>query len=274
MSKILRSSLFLILMSQFAFAQVIHVDYGEGLIIKMNEAYVMDINDDGSNDFFINEYHNELGFTPIEGAGCFTTDSQNDKTGWGAYQLSLHQEGDLLSMRFENLDFYFEDGRGSLHSEAYGSAKNWNHDEEQYIGFAAIIPEGVMNGWMKVKMDLNYNTLIVKEYAYQEIQNHFEGSIVVGDRGLVAVNDLDNVLQEINISPNPVSDFLRINFDYSGKDKLNISILNSAGQFIESEIYTQKQQYIFDTTDWTAGLYLINFSTPNGVHTEKVFVKN
>lgn len=258
--------------SHLGYTQIIHVDYGSGLIIEMNENYSMDIDADGGVDFYINQYNNELAFTPIKAAGCFTSDYENDLTPWGANELSVHEKGDIISITEANMDSYIDEGRAGIFSVANGYARDWNDNEDQYIGFAVLIKEGVMNGWMRAKIDQDLNAIVIYEYAYQDIQDYFEGSIVVGDMGeqLVSAYDLKDVLNDIVIRSGENS--LQIDYKYSGKENLQSSVLNFNGQVVLKQNSNGHPNQTFDTTNWTSGMYLVNFSTPNGIHTEKVFI--
>jgi len=275
MFKSIVSLLLFSLFVQIGYTQITHVDYGDGLYIEMNENYSMDINDDGTVDFYINEYNNELGFTPIKAAGCFTSDYKNDLTPWGAYELSVHEIGESLSISEANMEDYIDEGRAGIFSEANGLARDWNHDEEQYIGFAVLVKEGLMNGWMRVKLDLDINAVVVLEYAYEDIQDYFEGGIKVGDTGeqSVNVNDLEGVLDAVIISPNPVQDLFQIRYTYTSKERLQINILDNLGKTIQTKYALGGQSsHTFDTSDWTTGTYFISLSTSKGVKTERVFV--
>lgn len=256
-----------------AFSQITHKDFGEGLVIELNANYQMDIDEDGSTDFFINQFPNELGFTPIFAVGCFASPSESSYTPFNSRELQIFEEGEIIQMTGMNMYDYIDDERGSIYHNTNGFADNWEHMQEHYVGVAVFNSQSqVLNAWMKVAVDTEANTLIIKELAYQ---NYFEiglGSIVAGDVGSVAVKNLDQVLDEVVISPNPVIDNLQLSFDYAGDEPLQISILDNTGKLITSQTANGSVNYSFNTADWTSGLYFVNFSTSTGVRSEKIFV--
>lgn len=258
-----------------AFSQIIYKDYGNGLVIGMNENYSMDIDDDGVEDFYINQWSNELGFVPIFGKGCFSSPTETSYTNFGSRELQLHEEGEIIQITGINMYDYIDDDRGSAYSETGGLAENWVNNEDRYIGFAVFRSSGdfgVANGWMRVSIDTEAKTLTLKEMAYQDYTPLDEGFIETGNRGTVAIKNLDEVLNEVVISPNPVRDIMQLDFKYTGEEKLQISILDNTGKLVTNQTANGSNNYIFDTTAWTPGLYFVNFATANGVRSEKIFV--
>lgn len=261
------------------YAQAInHIDYGEeGLVIGINENYAMDIDDDGVVDFYINAWEDELGFSPIFAIGCFASESYYEYTNWGSKVLQVFNEGDILRIDDSNMYDYLDDGRGSAYQSAGGgeTAEGWVNGVANYIGFAVFTTGefSVTNGWMKVKMDTENEELIILEYAYHDfVPDIGEGSITVGDRGIVNVQDLDNVLSSVSVTPNPAHDLFSINYTYQGKADINISIFDNVGKEVLRTSGNGLSSLVFDSSNWTSGLYYVNFNTTNGVHTERIMI--
>lgn len=80
------------------------------------------------------------------------------------------------------------------------------------------------------------------------------------------VNELADF--KIEIFPNPVKDYFQINI--SNLD--NITILNSLGQSIHSEIKMTSNMATVDCSEWNAGIYYISFEN-NGIRITKKIIK-
>lgn len=274
MIRIFTLSICCLFIVQLGTSQIKHIDYGEGLTIPMGSNYEMDINSDGTTDFYINSHTTGLGFTPIQLYGCFTSRFEGDTTTWGDMKLSIHEKGDLIKMTDTNMWDYIEYGIAGIYNNEAGLATGWTHNEPQFIGFGTFVGQSnVINGWMSLKVDVENKTIVLLEYAYQAAQPMNFGGIAVGSRGLTAVNDLNDVLYQVSVSPNPASDYLNVEFKYVGKDDMRIIVLDNTGRQILNRRGNNETQFTFDTSNWTEGLYLINFETAVGSQTEKVFVR-
>ena len=273
----MKRNLLLTLLSTFcftiAFSQITHKDFGEGMVVGLSENLPFDIDEDGEVDLYINQQPNELGFTPIFAKGCIASPTETSYTSFDAREIQIFEEGDVIQITSSNLYDYIDDDRGSLFHQGQGLANGWEHLQFQYIGIAVFNQDGdALNAWMKVAVDTEANTLIIKELAYENYLSVDEGHIVAGDTGSVSVENLDQVLNELVISPNPVVDILQLSFDYSGEEKLQISILDNTGRLITSQTANGSVKYTFNTANWTSGLYFVNFSSNSGVQSEKIFV--
>jgi len=280
MKKILLFS-FLILTSYSLTSQITHTDYGDGLVIKMDADYSMDIDDDGKVDFYVNKFTNELGFTPIFGKGCFTSPANWAHTSWNARELQLHEFGDVISISDSNMFDYIDDNRGAAFSATGGLAEGWAHLTDQYIGFAVFSNgfEIAMNGWMRVQIDIVENTLIIKEIAFNSLAPiGSNNTITAGQTSLVSsVPNLDKVLTSVSVGPNPSDAFTLINYDYKGNEALDIQVMNTEGKMIfRKSVQNTKTNasLTLNTAEWNAGLYLIQFRTVSGVQTERLIVNH
>lgn len=258
-----------------AFSQIIHTNFGSGYVIAMNQNQVIDVNGDGEADFYVNQHLDEIGFSPITGIGCFASPDVDAITNFGARQLKTFEKGEIIQINDINVYSYIDDERGSIANSDGDIDENWTHLEDKYIGVAVFSPSNftlVSNGWLRVAVDLNQKKLIIKEMAFQEFRDLDNGFIEAGDTGLSAVNNLDNVLSDVSIGPNPVRDQLDLNFDFSGKDQLQISILDQTGQLLFKQKANGSSQLRYDTSNWTPGMYFVNFNSAQGLRTEKILV--
>lgn len=260
--------------------QIHHVDFGEeGLVVEINEAYPMDIDSDGTIDFYINSWPDELGFTPVTEIGCFSSPSSNAQTSWGSRMLSIFDEGEVIGINFDNINDYIDDDRGSIHKNGVGLAAGWTNAVPHFIGLAVFNNDNgtVTNGWLKVKVDEDNSQLIILEYAYHDFVDFFyasEYNMVIGDNGLVNTENIIQLFSEISISPNPASDLISIDYNYQGKGDLNISIFDSVGKEVKRSSAHEQSSLVLDSSNWPEGVYFVNFNTSDGHHTERIMINH
>ena len=275
MQRILLIYVHLIFITSLTFGQITYKDFGEGLIIELNEAYSMDINDDGIVDFYINEHHNELGFTPIPTFGCFAITSDSSYTAFGARELQVFKVGEKIRWDYQSMDNYMENDRGSIFSESEGIVEGWENEVDQYLGFAVFTSgEIVSNGWMKVSVNTENKTLAVKELAFQNFKNfHDQPSLEIGKTSTEECSiALNSVLDRLLIRPNPIEDFIEFDLYYIGDEQLHFSIYNSAGKLMFRKTSRGYVSYSISTASWDNGQYFLNFKSINGVKTKKILV--
>ena len=274
---LLLSCLTLILALPSIAQSIKHVDYGsEGLIIGMEESYSMDIDNDEVIDFYLNTYPGELDFTPIFAIGCFASRSYSEVTPWGSGVVQIFEEGEVLRIDGDNMYDYIDEGRGTLYKSGIGLVEGWEDAKETYIGFAVFNWLGeVSNGWMKVKIDLENEKLIILEYAYHEFAAGIGiESIIVGDRGLVGIQNLDGVLSDIKLTPNPAQEVFEVNYHYQGQDKIQIIVYDQLGKEVTRSMGSNNDKNVFDASTWTEGVYFVSFKTTEGIHTERIMINH
>ena len=255
--------------------QITYKSFGDGWVIPVNSNIEVDLDEDGVIDFYINQHPDEIGFSPIFDAGCFSSPSGNAYTSFNARELTLFDEGDFIQMTPVNLFDYIDDDRGSGYSLNGGFANGWANQDDVYLGFAIVVNSGVRNGWMKASINTSNNSLIIKEWAYTEIEANYQGGITVGDKGeTTSVKRLDNI-NGVAISPNPANEKVQINFDYSGAENLSVIIQNNVGQEVyrnAADIPVGSTSLNITTSDWTNGVYFIRFETTTSIRTERLSV--
>ncbi len=255
-------------------SEIIHESFGDGWVIPMNANEAVDIDNDGSVDFYINGFQDELGFVPIFAVGCFSSPSELAYTSFSSRELQIHETGELVQLNELNLFDYIDDDRGSAYSLTGGLADGWVDGQDVYIGFAVIIvntPGHVRNGWLRTSVNTTTNELTIHEWAYSEVQENYDGGILVGDTGEVtSVKSLDNI-QDISISPNPATENVQVVFDYTGNENLSVVIQNSIGQVVYRDNSGSNILNVA-TDNWTNGIYFVRFETETGIHTERLSV--
>lgn len=254
--------------------QITYKSFGDGWAIPVNSNLEVDIDEDGIIDFYINKHPDEIGFSPVFAAGCFSSPAEYAYTSFSARELSLFEEGDLIKITPTNLFDYIDDDRGSGYSLNEGFAEGWEEQKDVYIGFA-IVSMNIRNGWMRVSVNTSENALIIKEWAYTDIELNYEGGILAGDKGETSsVKILDNIA-DVTISPNPANEKVQVNFDYTGNENLTVTIQNSVGKGVyrnDTNIPFGNTNLNITTSDWANGIYFIRFETATAIRTERLSI--
>ena len=259
-------------------AQIQYTDYGDGMVVPRNADESLDINGDGVVDFYINKPQNNLAFTPNSFLACIA--GTGGYTSWGTKEMRLFNEGDLIHLEGNGglpADLYMEEGTMSVINVAItdGLADGWIDKEDHYIGFA-ILNTGILDGWMKVSVDIEEETLTIKEIAYVESEYFGEigGGIHVGETGLTSsVSQIEEDLNNVLVSPNPARDFTNIRFDYTGTENLSVSVQNNIGQEIHRiKSVNLSSNFDINTSAWSQGTYFIRFETKDEFYMKKLSV--
>jgi hypothetical protein len=255
-------------------AQISYTDYGEnGLRVSLNENLAIDLDQDGNVDYYINSHPNELGFTPIFAVGCFASSSESDYTSFDARRLSVYSLGDTISLNGSNFFDYIDDDRGSIYHDDGVFADQWEDGVAQYIGFA-LVNGLTKDGWMRIAIDQEANELVIYEIAYKEqissTQNY--NGIVAGETGVSSVADLGVDLSGFSIGPNPVSDYLKLDFSYIGDTPLSVQIVDATGKLLYRSFSTFNSgdhTLEIQTSEWVSGMYFLQLKNEHGLNTHK-----
>ena len=267
-----------ILSIQLSNAQITYTDFGdEGWVIPINSNTAVDVDSDGITDFYVNGWDDELGVVPITFVGCFTSPGFI-LTDFGARELKQHEAGDVVALTTSNEFDYIDDNRGSAFRVGHGFAEGWEDMADYHVGFVVIINyTDVRHGWMKVAFDETNLTTIIKEMAYTEPTPYYSGQIVVGDKGATSTGDLNHVLNEVKIAPNPAIGYTQLEFNYTSNQDLTINIYNAAGQLvhpINNALNVGTNIIRVPLNNLAAGQFLVRFENKDGIHTEKIVVNN
>ena len=252
-------------------AQIEHIDYGDGWVIPMNANESLDINDDGIIDFYFNQEEGDLGITALEYQSCLL--GTGNYTSFGSLELKLVNPGELVQLYSPIEAFYIEDQDASVFTTSVenGLADGWIDQQDHYIGFA-LVGTVFKDGWIKLSIDIEGETLTIKEIAYRNAGNGSPG-IQVGqtDDVSTSINQLEGVLNNVSVNPNPASNFINLNFDYSGAKNLSLTVLNNIGQEMNRTALGDNRSgnLELNTSSWAQGIYFIRFETADGSYTKK-----
>jgi len=257
-------------------SQIVYTDYGDGLRIALNENMPMDLDDDGTIDFYVNGFDNEIGFSPIFGIGCFSSPSDDAYTSFDARELSVFTEGETIVLNSINFFDYIDDGRGSMYHGDGVFADEWEDGVDQYIGFA-LVGLSTKDGWMRVAVDREANEMVIYEMAYKEQDpaNSENWGIQAGDSGVSSVTDLGTDLTEFSVGPNPVVNYLKVQFSYQGETPLTVNVVDAIGREVYRSFSTFRSgthSLELQTADWNTGMYFLQLRNEKGIDTHKLHV--
>lgn len=252
-------------------AEIHYTNFGHGFTVKINEPVAIDIDNNGDTDFYINAHQDELGFSPIFALGCFGGTGQ--QTSFGANEFSILEKESLLT--FSTQPYFIEDDRGSIATADGEIADGWVEGQDHYIGFM-IWTTGNF-GWIKVSFDMEEQTLIIKEWAYNDSG---QTGIFIGDTGEptveeipVSVYDLSNEISQVELTPNPAVSHTLLSFTYNSNAPLQLVVVSSTGQEVYNNNLSNlsvENNIIIPTDHFANGLYFIQLRTRDGVRVEKL----
>lgn len=258
-------------------AEITYNDYGDGWIIPMNANQPLDVDGDGLIDLYVNQHDDELGLSAVFAVGCISSPGSTDVHDYGAYKFLVFEEGDEIQLNSGNFYDYIDDGRGSAYHNSEGYAEGFATDKDVYLGFALMKGSQLQNGWMRVEIDADSETLIIKGIAYGELVFQGDPGILAGDTGLstVGINDLSTDISGLSVSPNPAQEYFNISFEYNASQALDVNVYNVVGQLIENVSIARDQgsyNLTVNTSDWDSGVYYLRLQSNVGVRTKKIFV--
>ncbi len=252
-------------------AEIHYTKFDHGFIVGLNENIVIDIDNNGDNDFYINAHQDELGFSPIFGAGCFAGTGM--QTAFSAHELSILEKETLLN--FSTQPYFIEGDRASIATADGDIADGWVEGEDHFIGF--MIWSTGNFGWIKVSFDTEQQVLIIKEWAYNDSG---QTGVFIGDTGEptvqeipVSVYDLSDEISQVELSPNPAVSQALLKFIYKSKESLQVVVLSSTGQEVYHEQLSNlsfNNTVIIPTANLANGLYFVQLKTKEGVRVEKL----
>ncbi|MEM6321142.1 MAG: T9SS type A sorting domain-containing protein [Bacteroidota bacterium] len=100
----------------------------------------------------------------------------------------------------------------------------------------------------------------------------FEFTVTLAD--IPSNTEEPNWANQVQIFPNPASDFLRLAYDFPTSKTVNLSIYNSLGQLlhIEHDFLSTKGQITFNVSDWQAGYYILRMNSDGSQVTRSFLV--
>jgi hypothetical protein len=84
--------------------------------------------------------------------------------------------------------------------------------------------------------------------------------------------DIETENNNIELYPNPASEFVDISFDRSNNDDLTLNIYNITGTLVKSEMLKQNQRQI-NIGDLSNGIYLVEIKSNNFTENQKLIIQ-
>lgn len=162
-------------------AEILTVSYEDGLEFPIGEIGTLDVDFDGNPDVQIDNNPGYINLYPMTLSAClsleYTTTFASGK------MLRTFEEGQEVDNDTGNPQFGFEDwDDNSLLKDDGTLYDGWADLEERYIGFMNFATSST--GWIKVKIDMATQTLIVLSQGYETVNTE---TIIAGDAGVALV---------------------------------------------------------------------------------------
>jgi len=132
------------------------------------------------------------------------------------------------------------------------------------------------DGGTSIEQNPNYTYAINDEYevcltATNDVgENEYCETIAVS---IVGINDA--VFNNITVKPNPATNFVNVEFSQFKSSIKNIEIINIAGQSVRrvsAQELKANTQITIDLADLAEGIYLVNFTTDEGLFSQKLVI--
>lgn len=94
-----------------------------------------------------------------------------------------------------------------------------------------------------------------------------------GDRNLSALKDITEFNADIVIAPNPTSNKINVNLEYTNDDFIGYTIMNLDGKISETYYGDVDKKIDIDVSQYAKGLYFIKFITKEGKNYSSKFIK-
>ncbi len=108
-------------------------------------------------------------------------------------------------------------------------------------------------------------------HNYYVTANYEEGESEASEVASVVISGVeDNMMDNINIYPNPIVDVVNINTDF---DILSVKVINSKGQVIYTKEGLRSNNYQINIADQPSGIYNIRIETEDGWINRKMIKK-
>lgn len=224
-----------------------------GTVYTTGESIGLDFNNDGTIDFFLTDAEGEVVHT--NGALMFN---------WSEGGNNIWTTGDMTQGGWDVI-------KPLTAGTSIGSGANWEAQGDasivdwstggvsfstgiSYVGFRIKIGSNTHYGWAKVNVTGSVSTglnLQWQQIAYQDTPNT---AINAGDLGGGTAIANNNAISTI-VYPNPTSNFVIIQGDFTGEDVIQLFDFN--GKLMFSQQVTDEQNILIDMTGLCTGMYLI-----------------
>ena len=265
-------------------AQIVYTDVNPDSTITGNQQIVLDIDNDGTNDFTILTQNitgstgTFYGYNAVKTfvGGQVLNFNSSASASWMATSNNLPamlNAGDTIMPTAT-----WAAGKGRLQSYlavSYPSSTsynfntnvgNWGGAMGQFAGLKFKSGANTYYGWVRMDVDSAGTTIVIKDYAYQSIA---DSSIIAGAHQPSGVGVQENLDGQINV----YASLNKIIVENSTK-KTNgvIEIVNMAGELVET-VFLNNNREVIDASSLSTGIYIVNAKFEGDVISNKVYIK-
>ncbi|WP_421978791.1 Ig-like domain-containing protein [Roseivirga seohaensis] len=144
-------------------------------------------------------------------------------------------------------------------------------------GFVGLVTGLFINPGESKVVTLGFMPTEAKVYTgtISFITNAGTVSMTVSGEGAIITEVDDGFIdaEEINLFPNPAQDILNIDLSELGSRALDISIINASGTSVFTKIKVTEKSLRLNVSDYTNGLYIVQFTDGISVVRKKVMIK-
>ncbi|KYG80374.1 hypothetical protein AWW67_09340 [Roseivirga seohaensis] len=144
-------------------------------------------------------------------------------------------------------------------------------------GFVGLVTGLFINPGESKVVTLGFMPTEAKVYTgtISFITNAGTASMTVSGKGAIITGVDDGFIddEEINLFPNPAQDILNIDLSELGNRTLNISIINASGTSVFTKTKVTEKSLRLNVSDYTNGLYIVQFTDGISVVRKKVMIK-
>ena len=149
---------------------------------------------------------------------------------------------------------------GTSVDDGTGGTLQQSSYKNSYMRYPQLIPQITLNS------NVGYGTPVGSN-GWLEAQNWGIWARVSYDWN-VGVNDVNNNLSLVSLSPNPAQNFVRANIDLAKPSLVNATLTDVTGRIVDNvfngTMNSGKNFITINTSDLAAGVYFVNISADNG----------
>ncbi len=140
--------------------------------------------------------------------------------------------------------------------------ENWNGVTDKYLGLQFSTGGSTYYGWARLDVQAEADIWTLKDYAYNAGQVGIEAGATVG----ITEGTMEQLVHFINQANNTV--LVRVNENISNA---NVTVISASGQTVQTGV-VENGEFSVNMNGLTAGIYMINVASDQGVITKKMIV--
>lgn len=263
MQKIYLFTILTIGISTYSYSQINYTDVNPDLTFTADQQYFLDVDNDSSNDYIIEQIDSAISGNPLEGVQLRSIGTVNEaiyETGTLTFLAGLNlndliDSNDLWTVPTPSLP---AGGVITVGITDYPSG-DWADGLDHYAGLRFYIGADLHYGWLRFSVTTDGLSFTIKDYAYHtEREKHIlAGSTVDGVE--------ENEFSEFSLQQAGTTVLIQNQISF----KNTIEIFDLSGKLVKSESMNSNL-LMLDLSHFNNGIYVIKCSNENGVRDFKV----